>query len=1708
MIKRNEKLKRLIACAEICCSLGTVNSLTSVTVAAGIVNNQYEYNITFTVADSQGNALRNAKVEIDENTYMTDSNGEVNVGVNSPKNYIYTVNSNGYKNITNSVEVRSKNSTVEVVLRKTEESEQIPTVPNITGYVENQEYDHSMTDKDITLQVGNSSADSRIAYYEYIMTDIDAEGTSEEDWNSSKKIDNNTNNLISIIINGNKEKKYWFRAVTKDGINGYEKSYIIRVERKYTDIKINNGNEKEWYTALPSIEVNKLYTEGLKTSYRISKKKDGGYKYTNDFQEITEENKPQITEDGQYLLEILTSDPEEEKELIKKKINIDTTAPKGVDIKYNDEDKDNIINDISKCIFFKDTLNIKIYCEDDLSGIKEIKYHINNNGSSQSYTSNDFITNEDKKYIEINIRPKYKGTVVIDSIEDNAGNKLNINATSPNIVSDTSIPTQPKIMTSTEEGIYKGEWTKNDVNIKIEGSKADSGIKGYKVIAKKSNESAPTESEWSQIADSELYGENNANNIDELITNNVKAEINVTEDTNCKYYIRATSNAGTDGIIEEVQVKVQKTVPNVVSVKIPGANEDGWINNNDKIEIATIDDSDGIGIKTYYKIFKDNQSEEDVNAIQYNGYNTPDISKDGKYTLKVWNEDEAGNKSDEVVNKFNIDRTKPAVEESEIQYNENAVKKFLNDLTGGLLFEDYVRVRIYAKDNLSDIKEIAYYIKDDNGNNDIKRVTKDDDKDYIEFEIKNSFKGNIVLYSITDKAGNENVVDNSKYGVNKITVDSVAPTKPKITATVDNSTYNGNWTNKDIQIKVSGSEAISGIKEYQYVLNSGSTPNESDWNNCIHVKAENENTLLKTINSDENGTYWIRAVSNVGKVSEVNSIKVKEKKTAPENAKLINNIENNSWKNNIEDLGISRPSDTDIKIYTYYKIWNKTLGQNENSVEKVLFNGLNEPKLNSDGEYEIKIWTEDEAGNKSKDVISKTVNIDMQAPKNFRIQYNDNNIQTFINNTLNYQIFKDSVKVKIYSEDDLSGIASIMYRLEDNSKIYGATEVNKDNNGYYVEFNIASQYKGKIILESVADRAGNVTTLNKNNTTITNDEGIQNVIVDGNKPTIPQINAYTSDGVGYNGFWTNKNVFINVGGSYALSDIKEYKYILTDGNMPNENEWDNALIFNGGIGFGEDINKTLWVRAISNAGIEGEIASYPIKVKKTSPQNAQIFSDNPNNEGWYNSIPIIKINPYIPEDIGVKTYYKIWNEKNGENEDTAEIKELEINGQPSVNSDGEYKMIVWTVDEAGNRSINDVTGEYKVDMTAPTVTMNYDNNNSSNEKYYNSNRNATIKISETNFNANKVSVKVNGSETNNGWIDNGNGVYSSNLSFDTDGVYTVSVSCTDKADNQGNTINDQEFVIDKTVPNLEITNIQDLSANKEPVAPEITCNDTNIDLSNVTYKLEGSQNGEKKTDENIIDNNTSKTIKFNTIDTDDNYTLTALATDKAGNKVEKKVSFSVNQNGSVITFLSGDINKKYINKAFTPAIKIDNVDAVNINSLTLNGENVAYTFKDGIVEFNNEIRIDGKYIINLEVQDAAGNINEMEPIEFILDTTDPKITIDGVEDGEVYDSQRDITIRKDQESDTFEYIKLNGEKLKDSDYEIDNGVIKLTVKELGEYSLEVKVKDKAENETIKEVNFNIANVKKGSILWIVAAIIAAFVAVLGAAKLRIFSKKN
>ena len=69
---------------------------------------------------------------------------------------------------------------------------------------------------------------------------------------------------------------------------------------------------------------------------------------------------------------------------------------------------------------------------------------------------------------------------------------------------------------------------------------------------------------------------------------------------------------------------------------------------------------------------------------------------------------------------------------------------------------------------------------------------------------------------------------------------------------------------------------------------------------------------------------------------------------------------------------------------------------------------------------------------------------------------------------------------------------------------------------------------------------------------------------------------------------------------------------------------------------------------------------------------------------------------------------------------------------PSVNNDGDYVIDLTYTDPAEN-SVNVKTDTLVIDTTAPAVTVSYDNNTPSNEKYFNTDRVATITVVEHNF---------------------------------------------------------------------------------------------------------------------------------------------------------------------------------------------------------------------------------------------------------------------------------------------------------------------------------------------------------------------------------------
>lgn len=136
----------------------------------------------------------------------------------------------------------------------------------------------------------------------------------------------------------------------------------------------------------------------------------------------------------------------------------------------------------------------------------------------------------------------------------------------------------------------------------------------------------------------------------------------------------------------------------------------------------------------------------------------------------------------------------------------------------------------------------------------------------------------------------------------------------------------------------------------------------------------------------------------------------------------------------------------------------------------------------------------------------------------------------------------------------------------------------------------------------------------------------------------------------------------------------------------------------------------------------------------------------------------------------------------------------------------EAYLEVTAKDKAGNERVS--KQEIKIDITKPVIKVNFDNNNAVNDKYFNADRTATIHISELNFDANKVTIKAtkNGAEypvNISSWKSDGKEHYAT-IAFKEDGDYTLTVKCTDLADNEAEQVTAQPFVIDKTASVIKV----------------------------------------------------------------------------------------------------------------------------------------------------------------------------------------------------------------------------------------------------------------------------------------------------------------
>lgn len=685
-----------------------------------------------------------------------------------------------------------------------------------------------------------------------------------------------------------------------------------------------------------------------------------------------------------------------------------------------------------------------------------------------------------------------------------------------------------------------------------------------------------------------------------------------------------------------------------------------------------------------------------------------------------------------------------------------------------------------------------------------------------------------------------------------------------------------------------------------------------------------------------------------------------------------------------------------------------------------------------DGEYTLSVSCKDKAGHDNSLVTSNSTSpwefvIDKTAPK-VNVTYNKDNFSKN-NNGINYytgnttatititekNFDKNNVTMTITSSD-LKGNAlakPVVTEFVSNGNVHTA----------YVYYNEDSNYTFDI---ECIDKAGN-----KNN-----EDNKNQLTVDTKAPTgvitVSQFGTFSgyNDDI-YYGLWTSNNVDVSIYTEDNISGIESVKYLKTDKKMSltelkklSENEWREYAEFTQT----KDERFIIYAKATDKAGnvyyfntngiiIDKEVPSIETlapTVTLQTPKNGIYNTDVTVDVGVkdksvlgsysglnYVSYKVIKDNVEITQS-GVLYV----NEKKTPSKD--ELTQ-NYNGQividSKLNNSNNVRLEVTAIDNAGNTITKSV--EFKIDIVSPIISVEYDNNDVVNGKYFKESRTATITIYERNFDANDVLLNITSSSKSPSitewttYYDSANPDntrHVAKIRFYESGDYTFDISYEDMANNVandislGNSVSAKEFVIDKIDPIINVTYDNNsvnngMFYNSKRVAT-ITITEHNFDSKDVNIAITSS-NGKKVTVPAFVSNADVHTANI-VFEADGVYTLAVTYKDKANREAKaiQKQEFVIDKTAPSVSIYGVENEIAYNGEIVAPVIKSSdtNFDKTIITLKDKTGKTISYSGNSSLEGENrvytfNNILDDGIYILSAVTTDMAGNKSESE-VEF------------------------------------------------------------------------------------------------------------------------------
>ena len=310
-----------------------------------------------------------------------------------------------------------------------------------------------------------------------------------------------------------------------------------------------------------------------------------------------------------------------------------------------------------------------------------------------------------------------------------------------------------------------------------------------------------------------------------------------------------------------------------------------------------------------------------------------------------------------------------------------------------------------------------------------------------------------------------------------------------------------------------------------------------------------------------------------------------------------------------------------------------------------------------------------------------------------------------------------------------------------------------------------------------------------------------------------------------------------------------------------------------------------------------------------------------------------------------------------------------------------------------------------------------------------------------------------------------------------DGKYRLDYYTEDKAGNVNSGY--MNFTIDKTAPKISLSsddskgyirNIGDLKATMDDASPE----EISIHATNGTKSLENKSEGSSVTFAESEGNYDTE---------EENWTVTVVAKDKAGNET-KKVFTVIKDTVSPEVSFSGVNDAMYYNYniSITQSAKDKGLKDKNMKiSLVPAGENKSEEIKENVLSK------EGKYTVTGTAEDYAGNKTEKK-ISFVIDKTAPEVNYEGLKKNAHYQSPGELTIKANEPGSLNVAAERDGETFF-SDNTPDKKTLKNWEKD-GDYTITTIATDLAGNASEKTVfkfvkdstkpKLDIRGVKEGS----------------------------